>query len=355
VSKFTQRVAPRVNQISHLPPHIGVLCTLEVLAVSSNKIITLPKEIGFLSSLKKLYLEHNEISKLPSQLGDLQGLHILNLSYNKLTSIPKQVLLLNSLERLYLQFNSIPNLPPEIGELKRINELYLSSNKLTSIPKEISLLTTLRILRLDNNRISKIPPEIGKCTCLRELSFSYNEIKWIPKELANCCLLSSLEIKLCSFLWLFFLTSFIRNTPIVMIPPSLASHKIELYIEGSSFLYPPHDFLRMESYNTYYLQWYLKSEKYAQAYLKEKKKRERLEALCKALVMCRKVFLVMRRINLPPEMKWNIVMQDARGNVRLEEKRVMMFGSDIETLGNKKRLLEICKMMMNSNCTKKNE
>jgi len=65
------------------------------------------------------------------------------------------------------------------------------------------------------------------------------------------------------------------------------------------------------------------------------KMREGLEVLR----LSRKAFLVMRRMNLPPEMKWMIAMNDRKYEcfLRLEEKkRAVVFGSDEETLGEKK-------------------
>jgi Leucine-rich repeat (LRR) protein len=52
----------------------------ELLCLYANQLITLPPEVGHLSSLQELYLERNQLSTLPAEIGkhfDLQWLDIL--------------------------------------------------------------------------------------------------------------------------------------------------------------------------------------------------------------------------------------------------------------------------------------
>jgi len=76
----------------------------------------------------------------------------------------------------------------------------------------------------------------------------------------------------------------------------------------------------------------------------EKEMEEKKEESLHLFVMSRKVFLVMRRVDIPPEMKWNIVMQDdevedegevvkKKGKLSWEEKKkVIEFASNKENL-----------------------
>jgi len=89
----------------------------------------------------------------------------LSLSDNKLEGeIPKEIGKLNNLQRLYLYNNKLEGeIPKEIGKLTNLQELYLNSNNLEGeIPKEIGNLTNLQCLYLINNKLEgEIPKEIG--------------------------------------------------------------------------------------------------------------------------------------------------------------------------------------------------
>ena len=50
---------------------IKQLGELKVLNLESNKLTSLPKEIGDLKQLKELYLKQNQLTSLPKEIGDL--------------------------------------------------------------------------------------------------------------------------------------------------------------------------------------------------------------------------------------------------------------------------------------------
>jgi len=52
------------------------------LDLSGNELTTLPPEIGLLTSLTTLYLSENELTMLPPEIGQLTGLTTLYLSNN---------------------------------------------------------------------------------------------------------------------------------------------------------------------------------------------------------------------------------------------------------------------------------
>jgi Leucine-rich repeat (LRR) protein len=60
------------NNLTHLPPNIGLLGNLNRLEIANNKLVELPTEIEMLSRLKYLNLECNELSVLPSSFGRLK-------------------------------------------------------------------------------------------------------------------------------------------------------------------------------------------------------------------------------------------------------------------------------------------
>jgi len=55
---------------------------------------TLPAEIIQLPNLEKLYLENNRLSLLPPELGELKSLKILAVDYNMLVTIPRKNLII---------------------------------------------------------------------------------------------------------------------------------------------------------------------------------------------------------------------------------------------------------------------
>jgi Leucine-rich repeat (LRR) protein len=54
----------------------------------------LPAEIIQLPNLEKLYLENNRLSVLPPELGELKSLKIVAVDYNMLVTVPRKNLII---------------------------------------------------------------------------------------------------------------------------------------------------------------------------------------------------------------------------------------------------------------------
>ena len=114
----------------NLKRSVEELSTIDTLNLSNKHLTEVPKELGSLTSLKKLYLSNNnKLTEVPKEIGLLTSLQILDLSYNQLTSVPEELGALISLERLYLFNNQLTSIPKEIGLLTSLQILYLSSNR----------------------------------------------------------------------------------------------------------------------------------------------------------------------------------------------------------------------------------
>ena len=74
-----------------------------VLDWDGKRLTSVPKEIGQLTNLQELDLNHNNLTSLPKEIGQLTNLKYLNLNYNKLKSIPKEIGQLINLQSVYLQ------------------------------------------------------------------------------------------------------------------------------------------------------------------------------------------------------------------------------------------------------------
>lgn len=160
---------------------------------------SLPKEIGNLTSLKKLDLYNNSIGgSLPSEVGNLTELEYLNLYFNQLSgSIPSSIDKLTKLEILNLEINDLTgSIPTTIGNLISLQDLRLNNNNLSgSIPLEISNLSNLQQLRLNNNQLTgSIPANIGNLPNLSLLWLHNNQLSGCyPENLSNLCSTTNLN------------------------------------------------------------------------------------------------------------------------------------------------------------------
>lgn len=109
------------------------------LILSGNNLTSLPSEMGKMTKLEVLKLDHNrlegsliaEIRKMP--------LRVLDASFNNMTGMPAEIGQLTKLEKLDYSHNQITNLPNELANLRNnLKELNLSGNPLS--PETISKL-----------------------------------------------------------------------------------------------------------------------------------------------------------------------------------------------------------------------
>lgn len=99
----------------------GVVVTItdhNFFSQHSNKLVTLPQEIGLMVNLQTLGLSENSLTSLPDTLARLEKLRVLDLRHNKLSEIPDVVYRLTSLITLFLRFNRIRVVGEDIRNLK---------------------------------------------------------------------------------------------------------------------------------------------------------------------------------------------------------------------------------------------
>jgi Leucine rich repeat len=105
-------------------------------------------------------MTENELLQLIERAAK-EDLQELTLWSNRLSSLPPEIGKLTNLQELVLSNNRLSSLPPEIGTLTSLQWLDLSNNQLSNLPPEIDKLTSLQWLDLSNNQIS-LPLEIDK-------------------------------------------------------------------------------------------------------------------------------------------------------------------------------------------------
>ena len=160
-----------------LPPELGNLANLQVLALGGNQLTgKIPAWLGSLANLQELYLWGNQLTgEIPAELGSLPSLTILSLSDNQLTG----------------------QIPTELGSLSSLHELNLTRSQLTGpIPTELANLTNLQVLALGGNQLTgKIPAWLGSLANLQELYLWENQLTGeIPAELGNLPSLTILSL-----------------------------------------------------------------------------------------------------------------------------------------------------------------
>jgi internalin A len=223
----------RNNRLMMLPDTLGGLVNLRELSLSRNQLRSIPDMIGDLTSLRHLYLHHNQLSVLPDAIGQLTKLRRLDLAYNELTALPTRFRQLTDLETLSLVNNQLKMVPPELMRLTKLLRLYLGYNQLVSIPPELAQLTNLRRLLLYNNQLTSVPAQLGQLTNLQVLDLSDNQLALVPRELPQ---LTSLQVLVLS------------GNQLRSVPPELAGlpNLKELHLSGNQLTSVPHELAKLE-------------------------------------------------------------------------------------------------------------
>lgn len=118
--------------LTTIEPYIYENTAAKELILSNNHIQTLPVELGSMTRLEVLKLDHNQLQG--SLIAEIQHIPLreLDVSYNKLTGIPAEIGKLKNLEILDYRYNNVANIPNEIGQLKQLKELRLTGNPLNA-------------------------------------------------------------------------------------------------------------------------------------------------------------------------------------------------------------------------------
>ena len=185
-----------------LPPELGRLSNLEILALSRNDLSgELPPDLGNLAELWMLRLASNKLTgPIPPELANLAKLRFLDLSQNDLTGqIPPELGGLAELFSLILEGNALLTgpIPPELGNLANLDRLLLGwSNLGGSIPPELGNLSKLKTLSLYDAKLTgPIPPELGNLSELTYLELGVNGLTGaIPSELGHLSALTTLSL-----------------------------------------------------------------------------------------------------------------------------------------------------------------
>lgn len=153
---------------------------MKTLALSKNKISTLPEDMGKMTKLENLNLSFNLLQSIPSsfqQLKHLRFIHCDNAQQTILISILR-------FREVNLSNNNVSTFPSALLNLKQLNVLDLANNKIRAIPEEVQRLEATELV-LNCNQVSLIAPEVSLCPRLRTLRLEENclALESIPTSL----------------------------------------------------------------------------------------------------------------------------------------------------------------------------
>mmetsp|Transcript_30278 Transcript_30278/g.45866 ORF Transcript_30278/g.45866 Transcript_30278/m.45866 type:complete len:817 (+) Transcript_30278:98-2548(+) len=179
---------PSNNLKGSLIRELGFLSSLSYLALNHNALSgSLPTQLEELTALTYLALHYNQITgTLPQFIGNFENLRVLGLGENKLEgSIPTQWNSLTNLKTFGLDDNSIEGDLSVLGSLKKLERVYFGNNKFDGSVNIVNWgeLTQLQELDLvENNLNGTVPASLFDLPHLQVLSLGKN---WLAGELPS--------------------------------------------------------------------------------------------------------------------------------------------------------------------------
>lgn len=148
-------------------------------------IVSIPKSIDRLSSLKYLSCIGTPIKSLPDTIGRIASLQQIDLVNSKITNLPETIGNLSNLRFLFLNGSPLVSIPKSVGKLTSLVFLKLRGTQIKALPDSFGNLSALRGLDLNNTLISSLPESFVQLSALQELDISYTKIKTLPEWIGN--------------------------------------------------------------------------------------------------------------------------------------------------------------------------
>lgn len=185
ISKLTNlyELSLEKNIFSEFPKILTKIHSLERIWLDNNRISAIPTNYQF-SNLNQLSMIQNKLTNFGG-IVEWRTLQILILSENYILFLPKEIKYLNKLIKLVLNKNKIKFIPIEIRELKELKKFDISHNLIEEIPLFIGELTNLEFIDISNNKIRVLPTSMGLLTKLTQLNLSGNPIISPPLDISN--------------------------------------------------------------------------------------------------------------------------------------------------------------------------
>ena len=173
----------------------------------------------------ELSLDGLGLSSIPEQIGDLTALTSLNLNHNLLTTVHARIGELAALKTLHISYNPQLNMiPADISNLAALTHLYIFHNQLTTIPEGIVSLPNLKRLDLRGN--NQLPPSPALIDKLSELETRGCVVKY-PDQISIEVRADRARLRLQQTSRTLFLGSYNSNSELSKLGPELMREVIK--------------------------------------------------------------------------------------------------------------------------------
>lgn len=102
----------------------------------------------------ELILSDNQLKSLKSEMGKMTKLQVLKLDHNRLEGSLIAEIRKMPLKELDASYNDLTGIPAEIGQLTQLETLNLSYNRIDTYPNELANIQQLKTLNLTGNPFS---------------------------------------------------------------------------------------------------------------------------------------------------------------------------------------------------------
>lgn len=207
------------NQLNQLPKQVGEISTLKRLSLQDNPQISFAEIVSALQLSKRKIVLFNNNKKF--NIGQPQSSELFVVFSNQ-DPIPDSIYLIQNLTEMHLtdirtskfsryilQKKYSPT--PEIAKLSNLEILEIENSNIATFPKEVAGLSNLKMLNLSNNPISEITVDAENLKNLEYLDISGTDIANIPTQILNLPNLKYINLRNCENLDLQTLNNTISN------------------------------------------------------------------------------------------------------------------------------------------------
>ena len=182
---------PKTNRIKSIPAEIGNLKNLTVLYISNGFVSELPETLADLPKLTDVELYNCNFTEFPEVLAKMQKLIFLNFSAN--LSIPEDkfnkgidnfLATSPELQIFFATDNNLSEFPMNILKATKMGYVDFSYNYLTELPNLERALAPVKAF-FDYNKITKIHDKFCNTDDIENISFSNNFLTEIPNLFGN--------------------------------------------------------------------------------------------------------------------------------------------------------------------------
>ena len=160
--------------LGSLPPCIGDMKYLSVVALTRVGIHTLPEEFFKLENLDFFVSFENPLDSIPDKFDRFPKLKHFLIGASNLKSIPSTIIRDNEIISLYFVDSPLDSLPEEIGNMSKLQSLLLNGTNISHFPPSIkNLKNSLKNLEFIDTKVTQ-PVLDSLKKWLPNTMFSYN-------------------------------------------------------------------------------------------------------------------------------------------------------------------------------------